>query len=150
MCLDVRAWLEEYLGGWSADNARGLDIRLAAAEIGLHALAHAALLGQVVDVLLDNACKYSPPGSPITVSVSSGEGHVLLSVEDAGRGIDPDDLPRIFEPFFRSPRLAGSDPGVGLGLAIARRVVAAMGGTIDVQSEPGHGSRFTVRLVRVL
>jgi signal transduction histidine kinase len=143
--LEVRPWLEEHLRTWR-DHPRAAAIHLAAGDGSVCALAHAPLLGQVVDILLDNACKYSPPGSPITVSLAGSDGHILLSVEDAGRGIDPDDLPRVFEPFFRSPRLAGAEGGVGLGLAIARRVTAAMGGTVEAQSEPGRGSRFVVAL----
>jgi signal transduction histidine kinase len=146
--VEVRPWLEEHLRGW-ASHPRAADVRVAAGEAGLRALAHPALLGQVVDVLLDNACKYSRPGRPVTLALAGSDAEVLLSVEDAGRGIDAEDLPRVFEPFFRSPRLAGANPGVGLGLAIARRVTAAMRGAVEADSEPGRGSRFTVRLVRV-
>ena len=144
--LEVRPWLREHLGGWNA-HPRAADVRLAEGETGLYALAHAPLLGQVVDLLLDNACKYSPSGSPVTLSLQGSDGHVLLSVEDAGRGIEGEDLPRVFEPFFRSPGV-GAESGVGLGLAIARRVTAAMGGEVEAHSEPGRGSRFIVRLRR--
>jgi signal transduction histidine kinase len=143
--LDVRPWLVEHLRTWET-HGRAADIRLTPGAPGLWALAHAPLLGQVVDILLDNACKYSPPGTPITLSVEGRDSQVLLSVEDAGPGIAPDDLARVFEPFFRSPRLAGGEAGVGLGLAIARRVTAAMRGRVEVQSEPGRGSRFVVAL----
>jgi len=105
------------------------------------------LLGQVLDILLDNAMKYSPPGSPVVLSMRGEGAWVLLTVEDAGCGIDSEDLPHVFEPFFRSPRQKGTNTGgVGLGLAIARRVVSAMGGEIGVEGVPGGGTRFVVRL----
>ena len=109
--------------------------------------AHAALLGQLLDNLLDNAAKYGEPGAPIVVRlVDEGEA-AALSVEDRGPGIDPADLPQVFEPFFRSERARRlGRPGVGLGLAIAKRIAAALGGTIDVASMPGHGCRFTITL----
>jgi signal transduction histidine kinase len=145
--IGLRDWLVQHLAEWSG-HARAADVRLAAqpdhdAEVSIHP----PLLGQVVDILLDNACKYSEPGTPIVLSVRQESGCVLLDVEDRGCGIDEDELPRVFEPFYRSPRLrARGAGGVGLGLAIARRVAGAMHGEITVESRPGQGSRFTVRL----
>jgi signal transduction histidine kinase len=143
--LALRPWLAGHLGAW-ATHPRAADLRLAGGA-GPHALAHPPLLGQVVDVLLDNALKYSPPGRPVVLSLGADGPHALLTVQDEGCGIGADDLPRVFEPFFRSPRSDGANPtGVGLGLSIARRVVEAAGGRISVESEPGRGSRFIVRL----
>ncbi len=145
--LDLRPWLHEQLQHWLS-HPRSADIRLVAPEDEC-ALAHPPLLGQVLDILLDNACKYSRPGTPITVSLQGTADHVLVSVTDAGCGIAPEDLPRVFDPFFRSPQLRQSETnGVGLGLAIARRVTAAMGAEITAANEPGQGSCFTVRLIR--
>ncbi len=103
----------------------------------------------MLDNLLENACKYSGPGTPIIVRTWSEPGAVALSVEDRGCGIPAGDLPRVFEPFYRaeSARRLGH-PGVGLGLAVARRIAATHGGTIAAESEPGRGSRFVVRLSR--
>ncbi len=156
--LNLASWLEDHLRTWSS-HPRSADVRLlppcpVAGAPGLCAVAalpvraHPALLGQVVDILLDNACKYSPPGTAITLSLSGTADRVLLTVADAGCGIAAEDLPRIFEPFFRSPRLRelGSG-GVGLGLAIACRLATALGAEVAAVSEPGRGSRFTVRLV---
>ena len=111
--------------------------------------AHSTLLGQLLDNLLENACKYSNPGTPIFVRAWSEPDAVALAVEDRGFGIPPDDLPRIFEPFYRaeSARRLGH-PGVGLGLAVAQRIATAHGGTITAESAPGRGSRFVVRLAR--
>ena len=105
------------------------------------------MLGQLLDNLLENACKYSEPGTPIIVRVWGEPDAVVLAVEDLGHGIPTEDLPRIFEPFYRaeSARRLGL-AGVGLGLAVARRVAETHGGTITALSEPGRGSRFAVRL----
>lgn len=102
-----------------------------------------------LDSLLENSCKYSEPGTPITVRGWCEPGAVALSVEDRGCGIPAEDLPRVFEPFYRaeSARRLGR-AGVGLGLAVARRIAATHGGTITAESEPGRGSRFVVRLPR--
>jgi heavy metal sensor kinase len=142
-------WLQDHLRNW-ADHPRAADIRFAPPdEREVHARAHAALLGQAVDILLDNAARYSPPGTPITLALSADKKHVLLSVEDEGCGIAPDDLPQVFEPFYRSPRHRDDKGGVGLGLAIARRVVRAMGGEAEAHSRAGQGSRFVIRLSAV-
>jgi two-component system, OmpR family, sensor kinase len=98
-------------------------------------------------VFLENAVKYSPPNSRIKVSLSQGTGCVSARFEDQGIGITPEQLPHIFERFYRA---AGPDGGEarsgGLGLAIAQAIVKAHNGTIEVQTEPGHGSVFTVIL----
>jgi heavy metal sensor kinase len=145
--LELTAWLAEHLKRWSA-HPRAAELRLKVdASDPLWAETHAALLGQLLDNLLDNACKYSPAGSPITVRLAREGGGVTLGVEDAGRGIAAEDLPHVFEPFYRSAQArAAEQPGVGLGLAVASRIAAALGGTLTVQSEPGRGSCFTLRL----
>ena len=144
--LALRPWLERHLESW-ATHPRAEDLRLGEGGAGLRVLAHAPLLAQAVDILLDNALKYGPPASPVVVSLRADGGSALLAVEDAGSGIDAADLPRVFEPFFRAPRRHAEDAGgVGLGLAIARRIVEAAGGSITAESEPGRGSRFTMRL----
>jgi len=112
--------------------------------------AQPALLDQLVDNLLENACKYSPDDSPITLRLKRQGDSVLVSVEDAGWGIAPDDLLHVFEPFYRSAaaRKRGIG-GVGLGLAVARRIAVALGGSLDVESTVNEGSRFTLRLPAV-
>jgi heavy metal sensor kinase len=144
--LDLAAWLPEYLRSWP-DRGRGGDVRLEVQAGPLPVRAQAPLLGQVLDNLLDNACKYSEPGTPITLTAKAEGGVVALTVEDAGRGIAPEDLPHVFEPFYRAAdaRRRGVG-GVGLGLAVARRVAAALGGGLDALSWPGKGTRLTLRL----
>ncbi len=103
----------------------------------------------MLENLLENACKYSGPGTPIIVRTWCEPDAVVLQVEDRGCGIPAEDLARVFEPFYRaeSARRLGR-AGVGLGLAVARRIALSHGGTISVESEPGRGSRFVVRLPR--
>src|SRR5262249_7128735 len=103
------------------------------------------LLGQLLDNLLDNACKYSSPGTPITVEVGRDGGCVTLAVEDHGVGLEADDMPHLFEPFYRSLK-ARRRPGVGLGLAVVERIAHVFGGTIRAESAQGRGSRFILRL----
>ena len=103
-------------------------------------------LKQVVLNLLTNAIKYNQKGGLVRVSVSAGASQSVLSVSDTGRGIPPDSLPRVFERFYRVPDQEGATAGTGLGLAIAKRIVESNRGTIEVTSEVGQGTTFTVRL----
>jgi len=103
--------------------------------------ADAARIQQVVVNLLHNAIKFSPQGSPILLQAQTRNGSILFSVHDRGIGISPDDLPRIFERFYKVDR-ARATSGTGLGLAIARHLVEAHGGRIWVESELGKGSTF--------
>ncbi|NTV94433.1 MAG: HAMP domain-containing protein [Thiobacillus sp.] len=93
--------------------------------------------------LVDNAIKYSPAGSRVRVTASRRDGSAVLSVSDTGPGIAPDDLPRIFDRFFRSDR-SRHQPGNGLGLSLAQAVAHAHGGAIEAAPAPGGGSVFTL------
>jgi signal transduction histidine kinase len=147
--LDLVAWLPEHLRDWP-DHGRSADLCLEVQPGPLPVRAQAALLGQLLDNLLDNACKYSERGTPITLAAQAEKGFVSLTVEDAGGGIAAEDLPHIFEPFYRSPAARQQGVGgVGLGLAVARRIAAAFGGTLDAQARPGQGTRLTLRLPEV-
>jgi len=95
--------------------------------------------------LLDNAVKYTPSGGTVTVSVKKGEKGVIISFRDTGIGIATDDIPRIFDRFFRADK-SRSVPGAGLGLSLVRAVVQAHGGDVQVSSSSGAGSLFTVVL----
>ena len=104
-------------------------------------------LDQIVRNLVENALKFSPRESPVTVSAAATDGVLTLSVTDSGAGIAPEDLPRIFDRFHQGGKVSTREnEGAGLGLYITRRLVEAMEGTIDVRSEPGRGSTFTVTI----
>ena len=142
--IDLRTWLPDYLSeSWGA-HTRYRDILLHPPTSVIPPVeVHPVLLGQALGNLLENALKFSPPGSVVDVRVTPRDGAVSLEVEDRGCGIAEADRPHIFEPFFRaeSARTTGK-PGVGLGLAITARIVAAMGGQIFWTSSDGGGSRF--------
>ncbi len=124
---------------------RTLEVAVAAGlpEVG----GDAALLRRLLANLLDNAAKYSDAPAPVTRAAAGGDGAVTLEVRDRGIGVDADDLPRLFAPFFRTDRSrARGTGGVGLGLALARRIVEAHGGSIEAESRPGQGTTIRVRL----
>jgi two-component system sensor histidine kinase MprB len=98
-------------------------------------------LQRAVGNLLDNACKWSPAGTVVEVSVAGGE----VSVRDHGAGIDAEDLPHVFDRFYRAPSARGT-PGSGLGLAIVRQIAEAAGGTVVADTPPGGGARLQMRL----
>ena len=102
---------------------------------------------QAVQNLVSNAVQYSPPGSVVELRVHTIAGGVELEVEDRGPGIAPTEMPDLFKPFTRlSTATLGRQRSVGLGLAITKRLIEAHGGTIEVKSEVGKGSTFTVKL----
>jgi len=103
-------------------------------------------LRQVVQNLVDNAVKYSPAGSEVRVSASADNGIVRVRVRDQGPGIPVDDQKLIFEKFGRSTVAGGAKAGTGLGLFIARSIVEAHGGSLEVDSAPARGSVFTLEL----
>ena len=106
----------------------------------------AEVIEKVIRQLIDNAIKYSPPGSPIRISAEFTGVELVVSVADSGCGIPKSDQQRIFEKYYRG-RAAGSDvPGTGLGLASAKCILEAHGGEIWVNSAPGAGSIFRISL----
>jgi PAS domain S-box-containing protein len=122
------------------------EIRVEAPEQPLVVLADQNQLSQMLTNLLTNAIKYSAVGEGVTVRLTRQGSNAHISVIDHGVGIARDDLPHLFERFYRVRDTAGRVPGLGLGLYICRRIAEAHGGRIDVESEPGHGSTFTVTL----
>jgi two-component system sensor histidine kinase KdpD len=105
------------------------------------------LFEQALFNLLDNAAKYSPPGSKVTVAASVVGGHVQLSVSDSGGGIPPDDIERIFDKFYRVQSSDHKRAGTGPGLAISRGFIEAMGGTLNAANRSdGNGAIFTLTL----
>lgn len=114
----------------------------------VHILGDRVRLAQILANLINNAAKYSEPGSPITLCAGLDGDSVWLSVRDRGIGMDPAEIPHLFEMFARGDRVKASrQGGLGIGLALARRLAALHGGTLDARSEgPGQGSIFELRL----
>ena len=103
-------------------------------------------LRQVLMNLIDNAVKYSPAGEEVEVSARPDNGAVSISVSDCGPGIPHEQHRLIFEEFGRADVHGGSKPGTGLGLFIARSIVEAHGGSLDVRSQPEAGATYTLKL----
>jgi two-component system, OmpR family, sensor kinase len=148
--LNLGTWLTGHVRRW-ATHSRAADLRAEVADgPPLTVRAHPTLLAQVVDNLIENACTYSAPGTPIAIRAWRERGSVVLGVEDHGCGLGAEDLYRVFEPFFRGEQARrDGHAGVGLGLAVARRIASTFGGTLDARSEPGVGCLFVFRLPAV-
>ena len=150
--LDVRSvelgtWLRDHIRNW-ASHPRAADLHVEVADgPPLEILVHAELFAQLLDNLLENAFKYSEPGSPVVVRAWHEHPAVVVGVEDRGCGLGAEDVGHVFEPFYRAERARREGhAGVGLGLAVASRIAGTFGGTIGVRSEPGLGSLFVLRL----
>ncbi len=143
--LDLRELCERVVREFRIAQGRSHMVRFAdrfdlpAAEMDERLLRH------ILENLLSNAAKYSPEGSEIVVTLSRRAEEVLIDVQDQGIGIPEADQARLFETFHRASNVEGR-PGTGLGLAIVRKSVDLHGGSISFKSEPGRGTRFSVRL----
>ncbi|HEV7664306.1 MAG TPA: HAMP domain-containing sensor histidine kinase [Chloroflexota bacterium] len=104
-------------------------------------------LEQVLSNLLGNAIRHTPPGGLVAAAVTRDDGVVRIDVRDTGEGIGEEDLPHVFERFYRGHTPNGGT-GAGLGLALVKELTEAMGGTVEASSTPGEGSCFSVRLPR--
>jgi two-component system phosphate regulon sensor histidine kinase PhoR len=104
-------------------------------------------LQELISNLLDNAVKYSKPGGTVFLRAESADGAVRISVADQGPGISADDLPRIFERFYRADKSrSGEQPGTGLGLSIVKHIAQLHGGRVEASSELGKGTTISVSL----
>jgi two-component system sensor histidine kinase KdpD len=110
------------------------------------ALVDPELIQLVLRHLIDNAVKYSPPASPISISASQDDDCAAIIVRNRGEGIAEWERARIFDKFYRGAHARGRVPGTGMGLAIVREVATAHGGVIRVESAPGEGAEFTLTL----
>lgn len=128
--------------------SEGQELEVALPEEPIYVLGDPVRLAQAFSNLLNNACKYTPPGGCVELTVERQGSDVMISVRDNGAGIDPAMLPTIFELFVRGNGTAGRQPnGLGVGLTLARRIVELHGGSIEARSGgPGTGSEFRVRL----
>lgn len=141
--LDLAAAARTAVDSLGAEEA---GIRLDSSPEPVMVYADPDRLSQVLMNLLTNAVKYSPRGAEVTVRIMHQGDEAHLSVEDRGVGIPPDALPHLFDRFYRVSGTSAQVQGLGLGLYISRRIVDAHGGRIEVASEAGRGSTFTVIL----
>jgi two-component system, OmpR family, phosphate regulon sensor histidine kinase PhoR len=122
---------------------KGIVLASESAPAGVTACCDSEAVSQVLGNLLDNAIKHTPRGGRITVGVRPSGSYVEVWVRDTGIGIPPEDLPRLFERFYRVDKARSREMGgTGLGLAIVKHLVIAHNGSIRVESEPGNGSTF--------
>jgi two-component system sensor histidine kinase/response regulator len=125
-----------------------LDVRIELPGTGTAVLADPVALDQVLDNLLSNALKFSPPGKRILVKVQLGDAHLECQIQDEGPGFTAEDKARMFRRYVRlSARPTSGEPSTGLGLSIVKKLVLAMNGELICESEPGKGATFTVRLL---
>ena len=123
---------------------KGINLNCQVPERGLLKV-DTRMIQRLLSNLLDNAVKYTPSGGSVTVSLEEQPQNLVIEVKDTGIGISPDDLPRIFERFYRCDR-SRSLEGIGLGLSLARAIARAHGGDIMAFSQPNEGSTFRVIL----
>jgi two-component system sensor histidine kinase BaeS len=144
--LDLADAVGAVVAGARASAAAGeleLEVSLAPAPV----LGDPQRLRQLTTTLVANALAYTPPGGSIRITTRTAPDRVVLEVADTGPGIDPDDLPRVFDRFYRGRRTAGSS-GSGIGLAVARELASAHGGTVAAANDGTGGAVFTVELPR--
>jgi two-component system, OmpR family, phosphate regulon sensor histidine kinase PhoR len=144
----VQACVEAHRGRAEA-NGLSFDFDPGGLDDDAQVLADEEAIRQIVDNLVDNAIKYTPAGRSVTVSCWGDHNELCVEVADTGIGIPRDDLPRIFERFYRVDKARSRElGGTGLGLSIVKHLVGSIGGQIDVSSRLGSGSRFQIRLPR--
>ena len=125
-----------------------LDFRVETPDSDLVVLADAPGIKRMLSILLDNACKYTPPGGSVIMRAAVTGERVEISVRDSGIGIDPMYKERVFDRFFRVPGNAPLHSGSGLGLSLAKWIAERHGTTLQLESRPGGGSRFSFSLER--
>jgi two-component system phosphate regulon sensor histidine kinase PhoR len=144
----VRACVEAHRGRAEAKGLT-LDFDHEGLDEDAQVMADEEAIRQIVDNLVDNAIKYTPLGRSVSVSCWGDHDEACIQVVDTGIGIPRDDLPRIFERFYRVDKARSRElGGTGLGLSIVKHLVGSIDGQIDVSSRVGSGSRFTVHLPR--
>lgn len=147
---DVTAIIESTVASFAvAAEMQGVRLNVDAKNL-LRANADPDRLAQVLRNLISNALRHTPHDGMVTVAGQAEQAKICISVTDTGEGIAPEDLPHVFDRFYRGDKSrARASGGTGLGLAIAKTQIEAMGGQIGVESEPGHGSRFWFTLASI-
>jgi len=146
--LDAAVLVRDAVNRFAQQAERAAVLLTAEGEVsGLTVTGDAERLERALGNLVANAIKFTPPGGSIAVWAEPVDGDVAVRVRDTGIGIEPDQQARVFERFYKTDRGRGSG-GTGLGLAIVKHIVQAHGGSVTVDSRPGRGSTFTMRLPR--
>jgi len=148
VAIDLKATLAETVRvAQRLAEARGLTFEAMMPGATITVLGDQTLLHRLGMILIDNALKYTPPPGRVQLTLERDGQSAVLAVRDSGMGISPEDLPHIFERFYRTDRARSREMGgVGLGLSIARWIAESHGGQIQVESALGQGSTFRVRL----
>ena len=146
---DLAAIVRETIGEL-APLALAKNIRIQSALQSATGHGHPTAISVVAKNLLSNAIQHHQGGGTVSVSTMSNDGHVVLVVQDDGPGIPPEDLPRIFDRFYRVDNARTNDEPMhtGLGLSIVKAIVSAEGGTVCCESVVGYGASFAVTLPR--
>ena len=144
--VDVGAHVSEIAEGFKA-RAEEVGVTLSIeAERGVTIETDPDRLGQIAQNLVENALRYTPETGQVSVSVESEDGDAVIEVADTGTGIEPDDLPHIFDRHYVGSHRTVRKEGSGLGLSIVKGLVERMGGEVTAESEPGRGTTIRVRL----
>jgi two-component system, OmpR family, sensor histidine kinase CiaH len=129
-----------------APMAETSQIRLDYGRTALRIRSNREIVEQILRILLDNAIRYTAEGGTVSVTASHSGDHAVIDVRDTGIGIQPEDLPYVFDRFYRGDKARTRSTGTGLGLSIARGLVTLLGGTISIESTPGQGTTVRVSL----
>lgn len=148
--VEINSWIQEWIDGWS-DHERFQDFIFYANNTSPCLVnIHVGLFNQIMDNILDNACKYSTSGSSITIKTSIHDAKLQLTIEDHGCGIETAELQNLGEPFFRTEEVRRLGiPGIGLGLAIAKRATAAIGAALTFESKRDVGTQVIISIAVV-
>jgi signal transduction histidine kinase len=145
--VEASTVLDDLQKSW-AEHIRSSDLQIQCTITGSKSLrVQPVLFAELINILINNACKFSEPGTPIVIQLLEEGQSLIFEIRDQGIGISESDLGQVFRPFFRSREtIQRGIEGTGLGLSIALRLALAMGGTLSVKSRPGQGSCFSLRL----
>jgi heavy metal sensor kinase len=149
--VNLQPMLQNLIEGWqSVATMRGLQFSADLEDTHAAVLGDESLLRRVLDILLDNAFKYTPSPGTVRLTVEENDSAVTIAVQDSGVGIEPQEQSKIFDRFYRVDKARSRNQGgAGLGLAIAQWVVARHNGEITVESQPGQGSTFRMQLPKI-